>query len=225
MLRSPDWKKWLAGDVRCIWIHGIPGAGKTILASYLIEQIKIHCKGRERSGYSYYYCHYSHNQDEASPFMSWIIAQLCRQADSVPGLIVELHRQGGQPSLTDLLLALEEALQGFDIAYVNLDAADESKPREDLLRVLRDLATDARFSKIRCLVTSREYIDIEQSLKPNSVPISMSNNLVDEDIRRYAHSVLHSRPKFQRWPADLRVDVEEAIVNGSKGMYALLKHL
>jgi hypothetical protein len=56
-----------------------------------------------------------------------------------------MHKQGEQPSLTELLLALETSLQEFDIAYVILDAADESKPREDLLRVLRELASDARF--------------------------------------------------------------------------------
>src|SRR5262249_44670764 len=106
MLRSPDWNKWLAGDVRCLWIHGIPGAGKTILTSFLVEQLKNHCKHRERSGHSYYYCYFGHNQDEASPFLTWIIAQLCRQAESVPDLVYELCRQGGQPSLTELLLAL-----------------------------------------------------------------------------------------------------------------------
>jgi hypothetical protein len=79
---------------------------------------------------------------------------------------------------------------------VILDAADESKPREDLLRVLRDLVTDVRFSKIRCLVTSRKYIDIEQSLEPISRSIPMSNALVEDDIRRLVHSVLHSRPNF-----------------------------
>jgi NACHT domain len=224
ILRSPDWKKWLAGDISCLWIHGIPGAGKTILTSFLVQQLKNYCKRRERRGCSYYYCYFGHNQDEASPFLSWIIAQLCRQSESVPDLVYALYRQGGQPSLTELLLALEASLHGFDIAYVILDAADESKPREDLLRLFRDLAMDARFSKIRCLVTSRRYIDIEQSLEPISRSIPISNALVKEDIRKHVHSILHSRHRFQRWPADLRIEVEEAVVNRSEGMYALLIH-
>ncbi|CAO2649625.1 Nn.00g070100.m01.CDS01 [Neocucurbitaria sp. VM-36] len=219
MLRSPEWDKWLAGDVPCLWIHGIPGAGKTILTSFLVEQLKKHCKHRERSGQSYYYCFFGHNQDEAAPFLQWTIAQLCRQSRSVPNLVYELYARGGQPSLPELLLALEDSLQGFDTAHLILDAADESKPREDLLRVLRDLATDARFSKIRLLVTSREYIDIEQKLEPISRSISMSNALVEDDIRKHVHSILHSKPKFQRWPADLQVEVEEAVVKGSKGMF------
>jgi hypothetical protein len=224
MLRSPDWNEWLAGNLRCLWVHGIPGAGKTILTSFLVEQLKRHCKHRERSALSYYYCYFGHDQDEASPLLSWTIAQLCRKAEFVPDLVHEMYRHGGQPSLTELLLALEKSLQKFDVAYMILDAADESKPREDLLRVLRDLASDARFSKIRYLVTSRKYIDIEQSLEPISRSIPMSNALVEEDIRKHVHSILHSKPRFQLWPADLRIEVEEAVVNGSKGMYALLIH-
>lgn len=219
MLRSPEWNEWLAGNLRCLWVHGIPGAGKTILASYLVEQLKSHCKHKKRIAFSYYYCYFGHNQDEASPFLSWTISQLCRQAQFVPDLVHELFRQGGQPSLTELLLALEASLQKFDVAYVVLDAADESKPREDLLRVLRDLASDARFSKIRCLVTSRKYIDIEQALEPISRSVPMSNALVEDDIRMHVRSILRSKPKFQLWPADLLIEVEKAVVDGSKGMY------
>ncbi|KAH7085265.1 hypothetical protein BKA63DRAFT_499280 [Paraphoma chrysanthemicola] len=219
MLRSPEWNEWLAGNLRCLWVHGIPGAGKTILASFLVEQLKSHCKQQERIAFSYYYCYFGHNQDEASPFLSWTISQLCRKAEFVPDLVHEMYRHGGQPSLTELLLALEASIQKFDVVYVILDAADESKPREDLLRVLRDLARDPRFSKIRCLMTSRKYIDIEQALEPISRSVPMSNALIDDDIRKHVHSILHSKPKFRPWPADLLIDVEKAVVNGSKGMF------
>jgi hypothetical protein len=219
ILRSPEWNQWLTGDTRCLWIHGIPGAGKTILTSFIVEQVKLHCKNRQQSGHSYYYCYFGHNQDEASPFLRWAIAQLCRQANCVSEFVHQLYKQGGQPSLTELMLALEITLQGFDIAYITIDALDESKPREDLLRVIRDLATDSRFSKIHCIVTSRTYIDIEQSLEPISHSMAMSNALVDEDIRKHVHSALHSETRFQRWPADILTEVEDALVHGSKGMY------
>jgi hypothetical protein len=219
ILRSPEWNQWLTGDTRCLWIHGIPGAGKTILTSFIVEQVKLHCKNRQQSGHSYYYCYFGHNQDEASPFLRWAIAQLCRQANCMSEFVHQLYKQGGQPSLTELMLALEITLQGFDIAYITIDALDESKPREDLLRVIRDLATDSRFSKIHCIVTSRTYIDIEQSLEPISHSMAMSNALVDEDIRKHVHSALHSETRFQRWPADILTEVEDALVHGSKGMY------
>ncbi|KAI1773252.1 hypothetical protein F4818DRAFT_423717 [Hypoxylon cercidicola] len=42
--RSGEWDDWLAGKFQCIWIHGIPGAGKTIFAAHLIEKIGFECK-------------------------------------------------------------------------------------------------------------------------------------------------------------------------------------
>ena len=207
--------------MRCLWIHGIPGAGKTILASFLVEQLKTHCKDRMKTGYAYYYCYFGHNQDETSPFLSWIIARLCRQANSVPDLVYDLFKNAGEPSLTELLLALEVSLQYFDVTYVIIDAVDESQPRGDLLRVLRDLATDARFSRIHCLVTSREYIDIEDSLGPISQSLSMSNSVIEDDIRKHVRSILRSKPRFRHWHADLQMEVEEKLASESRGMYAV----
>jgi hypothetical protein len=86
MLRSPKWTNWLDAQDRCLWIHGIPGAGKTILASFLIEQIKKRCHQLPNGKYiySYYYCYFGHDQDEATPFLRWIVCQLCRQIDVMP---------------------------------------------------------------------------------------------------------------------------------------------
>ena len=218
MLRSPHWMRWLSGDVRSLWIPGIPGAGKTILCSFLVQQIRTHCKNGQGSGYAYYYCYFGHNQEEAAPFLRWVIAQLCRQVEVVPNNLYDLFKRGGQPSMTELLLVLEEILQSFDSAYVLLDAADESKPRTDLLKVLRDLATDVRFANLRCLVTSRDYIDIEETLRPISAVLPMSNPFAAEDIRKHVQSVLHSNARFLRFPADLCQEIEDTLVGESKGM-------
>lgn len=218
MLRSQEWNQWIAGQLRCLWIHGIPGAGKTVLTSFLIEQLESHVRPLERVGHAYYYCYFGHNQDESGPFLRWTISQLCRQSGKIPKALVQLHKHGRQPDLADLLIVLESLLQQFDSAYVILDAVDESKPREDLLRTIRDLATDARFSNLHCLVTSRRYVDIENVLDPISRALPMSNELIEDDIRRYVESTIRSGPKTKRWPVDLRSEVEGALVSGSKGM-------
>ena len=221
MLRSMEWTNWLAAMHRCLWIHGIPGAGKTILASWLIEEIKKHCDQlpRGNSTYAYYYCYFGHNQDESIPLLRWVIGQLSRQAESVPYRIYELYKRGGEPSLVELLESLEAVLQDFDSAYIVIDAVDESSPRSDLLKIIRDLATDSRFSKVQVLVTSREYVDIERVMECISVSVSMSNELVEEDIRSFVRSSLRSNFKFQRWPTNLLTEVEDAVSTKAKGMY------
>jgi hypothetical protein len=221
MLRSPAWASWLDATQRCLWIHGIPGAGKTVLMSYLIEQIKQHCgqSQNEKIAYIYYYFYFGHNQDEAVPFLRWLINQLCRQADFVPGKVYKMYKHGGEPSLVELLKALEDILDKFDIIYIVVDAIDESNPREDLLKVLRDLVTDSRFKKLQLLASSREYIDIERVLGEFSVSVSMANPFVEEDIRLHVRSTLQSNSKFRRWPQGLLDEVEDAVSTGARGMY------
>lgn len=220
MLRSAEWKSWLDAKTRCVWIHGIPGAGKTVLVSHLIGNIKEHCEGTttNKCAYVYYYCYFGNNQDESAPFLRWIINKFCRQAKLVPTCLNNLYEQGGEPSLTELLSALEAILEVYDNVYIVIDAVDESMPRDDLLRVLRDLLTDSRFKKLQLLASSRQYIDIEKVMEPISVPVSMTNPLLDEDIKLYVRLRLSTNHKFKDWPQRLLDEVLEVLSTKAKGM-------
>jgi hypothetical protein len=222
MLRTPEWPLWIEGKHRCLWIHGIPGAGKSILASYLAEEITKHCASSSsessKLGHAYYYCYFGHNQDESSHFLRWIIGQLCRQSNKVPKELQDLYNSGISPSLSSLLSALHTAMRDFKRVYIVMDAVDESMPRADLLRVIRDLSTDDRFSALGLLVTSREYIDIEQVLEICSIPITMSNQYVEKDIGTLVRSTVQSDEKYRRWPEDLKCEMQELIPKKAQGM-------
>ena len=152
------------------------------------------------------------------PFLRWLINQLCREANLIPDSVYNMYKYGGEPSLVELLKALEEVSQKFDFVYVIVDAIDESNFREDLLKVFRDLATDLRFAKIQLLASSREYIDIERVMEDFSVSLSMANDFVQADIRIVVRHELESNPKFTRWSQDLLDEVEEAVSIGARGM-------
>ncbi|KUJ12400.1 uncharacterized protein LY89DRAFT_785768 [Mollisia scopiformis] len=221
MLRSAEWKNWLEGKTRCVWISGIPAAGKTVLASHLIENITERCGTftSKKCASIYYYCYFGHNQEEARPFLRWTISQLCRQAKPVPTCLTKLYDQGREPSLVDLLRVLEGVLEAFDSVYLVIDAIDESMPRDDLLAVLRDLTTDSRFRKIQLLATSRQYIDIEQVMETISAPVSMTNPLLDADIKLYVQARLDANSRFRHWPRSLLDDVLEVVSTKAKGMF------
>jgi hypothetical protein len=221
MFRLTEWKDWIDAKSRGLWIHGIPGAGKTVLMSHLIERVRSHCNAAPDSKQAcvYYYCYFGHNQDEAAPFLRWLLNQLCRQARTVTPSIYTLYKRGGEPNLVELLKAVEEVLDCFDVAYIMIDAVDESAPREDMLKIIRDLAADERFKKIQLLASSREYVDIETVMGTISVPVSMANPSVQEDIRRHVGSLLKSIPDFKRWPQGLLQEVEDAVSSQAQGMY------
>jgi hypothetical protein len=222
MLRTPEWSLWLEGMIRFLWIHGIPGAGKSILASYLAEKIEEACPsssaGGSRLGYAYYYCYFGHNQDESSHFLRWIIGQLCRQAAKVPEKLHKVYSSGGTPSLAILLSILHSILEHFERVYVVLDAVDESIPRDNLLRIIRDLTTDARFSALNLLITSRRYIEIEEVYMACSVLISMDNPFLEEDIRILVDATVKSDAKYKKWPEHLRAEMRDIILRRAEGM-------
>lgn len=224
--RSPEWQTWISGSTKFLWIHGIPGAGKTVLASFLIEQAIQAIKNAPLDHDSeklpavcvYYYCSFQRNQDESAPFLRWLLGQLFRRATFVTQEIEQLYQLQHQPSVTQLLEALESVLDVFETVFVVIDAVDESLSRLDLLRVLRDLVTDSRFESIRLLATSREYYDIETHFSDISVELSMNNPLVQEDIRLYVQSVMASNPKFRAWPKSLTTEIENGLAKGAEGM-------
>jgi hypothetical protein len=221
VLRSEEWKSWINGQKRSVWIHGIPGAGKTVLASHLIEHIRTEQKTApptRKVASVYYYCYFGHNQNEAYPLLKWTIGRLSRDLELVPPLLHDLWRDGSEPGLADLLKVLETIVQGYHRVYIVVDAIDESMPRHDLLRALRDLATDPRFQNISILATSREYIDIEGMMLEFSAPVSMNNPLLVEDIKRYIQSRLCSHPKMRRWPGPIQQDIVAVLSEKARGM-------
>ncbi|KAK2008237.1 hypothetical protein LZ32DRAFT_609590 [Colletotrichum eremochloae] len=223
MSRLPEWPKFLDGKIRCLWIHGIPGAGKTILASQLIGTIENRCKTLSSNGERlisiYYYCYFRNNQDETSSLLKWILVRLCRRTNLVPDCLWELFQHGGQPSTGSLLSALEAALEPFKHVYITIDAIDESNPRDKLLKIIRDLTNDHRFAKVRLLVTSREYLDIEVVMKAISTEVSMQNPYLDADIRLYTSSKLSKEEKIKNWSPELRNEALDALCVGAKGMF------
>lgn len=177
----------MGGCRRFIWIHGLPGTGKTILASFLIDDLfKKLSAPRDASssamGLSYFYCHEAHDRDEALPFLRWVVRDLCRQLNptirqgdnliksSIPEHLQKMWERR-KLSIKDLMECLQTIVDQFRTqhnrrVYVVVDAIDESKaPRDNLLSILTQLGTQARWKNLSLLMTSRENEDIKQAIK------------------------------------------------------------
>ncbi|RYP77995.1 hypothetical protein DL771_000854 [Monosporascus sp. 5C6A] len=176
MTRSDIWKTWVEGGSksqdghrRLLWIHGIPGAGKTILASFLIDAIANNCQSK---GYSYYYCSYQRGQDETRPFLQWVLADLCNQCDPfIPQELLNLyekHRGSVRNVLIDdLLKCLIAVTRWFPHQVcIAVDAVDESsRPRNHFLKVLTTIGTDPDFDHVSLVLISRDEQDIRAAVE------------------------------------------------------------
>lgn len=218
LTNSPEYADWKSEKSRFLWLHGIPGAGKTVLLSYIAEDIRKLCMKTESSASVYYYCYFAHNQDETAHFLRWVISQLCRKIGGVPPEVRKLFREGVQPTPQKLLDILGAVAENFSCVYITIDALDESLNRETILKTLCRIIETKNLTSIQLLATSRKELDIERTLLPVVEELSLSNLYVDEDIRTYVKSRLREDPKFSKWPASLRSETESALVKGAKGM-------
>jgi hypothetical protein len=170
LFRSSEYKQWKCGSTRFLWLHGIPGAGKTVLLSHVVEDVKASVKALCRpelvndTGWGYYYCYYGRQQNETPHMIRWFINQLCRQMNNIPSEVREIYEEGGQPTTHQLIDTLAGAVQNFKRVYFAIDALDESSNRENLLSFLTYICCHTNFGGVQLLAMSRKEIDIERAL-------------------------------------------------------------
>ncbi|KAI3337080.1 hypothetical protein HD806DRAFT_542794 [Xylariaceae sp. AK1471] len=195
---------------RIICVHGIPGAGKTVLASHLVEIVATSC---------------NRDQDETIPLLRWVVRMLCKQAgNKILPKLKDAYEREDALSLEDLLDCLEAISHEYEKGvYIVVDAVDESKPRERLVNVLSEIGTAERFWKVSLLFTSREENEIMEPIRQLGTScafVSMSNHNVREDIKRYVHSQLTTLPVFARWGDEAVLEeVESILTQKAKGMF------
>ncbi|KAI1317488.1 hypothetical protein F5Y16DRAFT_406622 [Xylariaceae sp. FL0255] len=230
--KEDEFKEWLEQAPfsftprKSIWINGIPGAGKTVLASFAVEEVRKHCHS---VGYSYYYCLHSRNQEETVPFLKWTLRQLCFQMKSyVPQHVQKSFKAQHPLSLEDLMRDLSEVSEQYlkeqppRRVYIIVDAVDESRERTNLVNTLIKIGTSDLFRNVSLLFTSRCEPDIQASMstvEKHFPQISMSNSNVREDIRRYIKTSMAKHPNWRFWGDDFQKEIEAKVAVESKGMF------
>jgi Cdc6-like AAA superfamily ATPase len=217
-------KQWKQQPNSFLWLHGIPGCGKTVLSSTIIEHLKqdVACPLL-----LYYYFDFN---DEKKQSLDSVLRSLGKQlyqeqtnARSHLDQLWTSHGEGSQqPSTSSLQRVLQAMLSGAQSVSIILDALDESKSREELLAWLKTLVK-GNHSECQLLVTARREEDIESALwrwtrSEERIPIQQSD--VDVDIRAYVHTEVHHGEVLRRWRSrpDLQEEIETKLMEKANGM-------
>lgn len=217
---TTTFQQWDQGDEGgLLWVKGIPGSGKSVLAASIINQL-------QKDGIPVIYFFFRQiidaNHQPVSALRDW----LCQLLDYSPALQVKLknyiddYRDLDSLSPTDLWKDLKLALATFPKVYCVTDALDEmDQGNDEFLHALVDLG-QWRPSNVKVFITSRPVSIVENSLRLFSIPqIRLEEKRVDLDIAAYVqYKLRHSSIAPESWSV-----IEEAIPGRANGLFLYAK--
>ncbi|PMD31117.1 hypothetical protein L207DRAFT_592050 [Hyaloscypha variabilis F] len=219
-----EFRAWLSTDASKLWVNGIPGAGKTILISSVIQEIE---KGVESShALAFFYCDY---KDPETHYPSTILGSLAKQlvlqderCYAELGEFCLDHTTGygsvRVPTPEEVAELIRKISKHFQTTMIIVDGLDEiTNDRAYVTRLLRDLNTEG--GHIKTLFASRPEVDIGYELE-DFVQISIA--AMSSDIRLYVASEIERRTREKRWrirDPSLKDHIMKTLVDEADGMF------
>lgn len=222
-LGSEEFKSWLEHTNGIFWLYGIPGCGKTVLCSSVIEHVKALCSRDSTNGYAYYYFDFNDERKQGlEGLLRSILAQLSGQKVKFPEEIQRLHdestRHQQQPNLSSLIETFFFLIGRFRRVYLVIDALDECTEREDLLNFINEVANQ-KAGNASILVASRKEQDFVAGLEgitKNS--LCVQDAPTEDDIRLFIQKRLMRDLKLKKRPEPVKREIEQSLVDGAHGM-------
>ncbi|EGN91697.1 hypothetical protein SERLA73DRAFT_66977, partial [Serpula lacrymans var. lacrymans S7.3] len=182
VLEDEKFKQWLRGDVQKLWCPGIPGAGKTVLASYIINHLEKYKK--EDVAVVYAYCRY---KDRSRQTVCNLIASLLKQLvqdfpltfDRIKDEFKRHREQDFHPTLSEVRDTLIKEIKQYSQVFIVVDALDEvsedDDTRSEMMHCLQSLGGSL-------LVTSRDMSSIKEAFHE---ALRMDIRAHEDDVRNY----------------------------------------
>jgi len=220
-ISSTKFSGWFSRPRSSLWLHGIPGAGKTILCSTVIENVRLLSNPTDICAFFYFD---SSSTDVSKQMVSNMFSSFLSQISSntIPRAVYQLYEQchhgTRSPSLDELVKTLLACdLEGRRL-YLIVDALDECSEGTKLLKSLERILQSA--NEVSLLVTSRKEYEIEDTLGLLiEDSISMDDKHVDPDIRKHVEHCLQEDRKLSKWDVGIKTEIVEALVSRANGMY------
>jgi hypothetical protein len=222
LLDSAEYKTWLAASKQMLFYPGIPGAGKTILTSIVVDNLCNRFRHDKTIGIAYIYCNFR-RQDEQKieDLLASLLKQLTQYQPSLSGIVKDLYDRHKdkrtRPSFDDVSRALQSVASMYYRVFIVVDALDECQVsggcRSRLLSEVFNLQIKAGAN---VFATSRFIPEITQKFE-GSTTIKIRSR--DEDIRSYLDGLMITLPSFVREDPNLQEEIKTKIVGTVEGMY------
>jgi len=228
-LESDAFAKWKTGRNSFLWLHGIPGCGKTILSSAIIKNLDSNPASQPLL---YFFFDFNDsNKQTLKSMLSSLISQFCykrvetsQQLDSLFSSCEDGRRQPTSESLCKTLL---DMIGQVKEVWLVLDALDECSTRkgkstEGLLSWIREVLHSEQ-RNVHLLMTSRPEQDIESGIMEfahNDDIMPIQSSLISDDIRAYIRTRVREDNGLKRWRLQpgIQNEIETWLMEKADGM-------
>ncbi|KAE8141248.1 hypothetical protein BDV38DRAFT_279154 [Aspergillus pseudotamarii] len=223
-LDHPKFQRWVASPSQTLFCPGIPGAGKTMMASMVVNHLRskfLHnsCSQHDRIGIAFIYCSYERQSEQKSDdLFASLLSQLALEESPIPLSISKLynrHHQGrARPSLREISNELYSTIAKYSTVFIVIDALDECRDNTTRKILLSELFQLQQITDIRLMLTSRPNISPEH----HSV---LDIHADEKDIQQYLRRQMNHLSRVVEGDETLQHEIQARILESANGMFLL----
>lgn len=229
LTEGPEFEEWYSTPNARIWITGIPGAGKSVIAGAVIQECLQRTKINPGTAVAYFFCNYRDPKShESSNILASLASQLAQQNETAYKLLEEYYDDlrpednlSADPTAEELIEVICEMCTSYNQVYLIVDGLDECDKQVDAtLRDLLALAMTQAHDLINIALLSRDELLIRHQVEDHFYCVEMEART--EDIQIYVASELEHRISLGRLrfrDIELKDHIMVRLVDGAKGMF------
>ncbi|KAJ6437571.1 hypothetical protein O9K51_09777 [Purpureocillium lavendulum] len=224
LLESNEFQGWLAATGQTLFCPGIPGAGKTILTSVVIDDLESRFRSEPNSGLAYIYCNFQRQEEQSlDHLLASIVKQLAERQPSVLSNIKAVYERHElsrtKPSLEDITRLLHSVAAVYSRIFIVVDALDECQASGRCrLRFLSELSELQKRHDSNIFATSRFIPEIVGHFK---IGVSREIRASANDVATYLQSHIQGLPSVVQQSRELQEDIATGILQAVDGMFLL----
>ncbi len=220
LLNSDAFKAWVETSKQTLFCRGIPGAGKTILTSIVINELLTRFQNDSSIIVAYLYCNFKkQDEQDAQNLLANLLKQLTEGKSSLPESVRALHNQcranKTRPSIDDISTALQSVIAEYSRVFILVDALDECRAQGGCRDTLLSKIFGLQKHGVNFFATSRVMSEITEKFKQSP---SLDILADEQDLRSYVDGRISDLPSFVQRKLDLQEEVKMEIVRAVDGV-------
>jgi len=220
LLDSAEYRTWLKTNKQTLFCPGIPGAGKTILTSIVVDDLCNRFHDDTAIGIAYVYCDFRRREEQKiDNLLLSLLKQLAQSRPFLPESMRDLYDRHNErrirPSLDEISRTLHSSAVLYSRVFIIIDALDECQLSDGCRATfLSEIFSLQAKCHVNIFATSRSIPDIMERFKEG---VTLEIRACDKDVRNYLEGqISQSGSNFLK---KYHKEIQDEIAKAVDGMY------